>query len=195
MALPSGDPGWARSPVADAGHARPPVADQGWWYPLAVDPGGAQPPAADLGWWRPRRRIGGRRDRIQGRRAWWLASSGSSGSIFEGVSLLGGEHAGLLRIRCRSPRRRAASTPFPSLSLSLCRQPVGFRLARPVKLVMLHGPARHGNQPIVSCLGQRLGPWSCEAQPWRHVVPCRPDSHRVVLSRARAGLPVGHLYW
>jgi len=73
-----------------------------------------------------------------------------------------------------------------ALPLSLCQQPVGLGLAWPVKLAVLLGPDRHENQPIVSCLGQRLGPWSCEAQPWRHVVPCRPDSHRVVLSRAHA---------
>ena len=84
-----------------------------------------------------------------------------------------GERAGLLRIRRQSPRRRAESTPTPlerchPSPLSLCRQPVDLGLARPVELVVLLGPARHENRPIVLCLGRRPGPWPCEARSGRH---------------------------
>jgi len=75
--------------------------------------------------------------------------------------------------------------PLP-LSLPLCRQPVGLGLARPLKLVVLRGSARHENRSIVLCLGRRPGPWPCEARLGRHGVPCRPVGYRAVLARARA---------
>ena len=76
----------------------------------------------------------------------------------------------------RLPWRPASCSPLPSL--------VGLGLARPVKMAMPRGPARHGNRPIVPCLGRRQDTRPAVARHGRHGVPCRPDILRVVPSRA-----------
>ena len=74
------------------------------------------------------------------------------------------------------PWRPASCSPLPSL--------VGLGLARPVKMAMPRGPARHGNRPIVPCLGRRQDTRPAVARHGRHGVPCRPDILRAVPSRA-----------
>ena len=62
---------------------------------------------------------------------------------------------------------------------------VGYRLAWTATIVVRDEPARHENQFIVSCLGQRLDPRAREAWPARHDVPSQPGCYQAVPARYR----------